>query len=143
MKNLITLFIFAFVSFSVHTQNVSTVSNNIVSTEINANDSDALKAFTLEIASQQDFKYRTFLKESKNSNQRFQVGKQLFTKTQLIKVLRKGAIRTENIGEFQNYLFNENGAIVKQFSKDQLHIIYHLFRKGSFEKYIDDLSCCL
>ena len=143
MKNLITLFIFAFVSFSVHTQNVSTVSNNIVSTEINANDADALKAFTLEIASQQDFKYRTFLKESKNYNQRFQVGKQLLTKTQLIKVLRKGAIRTENIGEFQNYLLNENGAIAKQFSKDQLHIVYHLFRKGSFEKYIDDLSCCL
>ena len=40
-------------------------------------------------------------------------------------------------------VLNENKAVIKQLYKDKMHSVNHLYRKRTFENYLDDISCCM
>mgnify|MGYP003109855567 FL=1 len=143
MKYVLSTIALLLISISVIAQNFITVSNSIATDEMVSSPSHQISNFMVEVASENEFKYRNFLREAKNSEKIYEVGQDTFTKKELTKLLRRAAMKTNNLNEFKSFLATKNYSIANELSHQDMHSIFHLFRKNSFEKYLDDLACCI
>jgi len=140
MRTLITTVALFLVTLSLHSQNYITVSSPTVQNEQVPSNIAPLSNFTNQVDSVDDFKYREFLKSAKKSDETFQLGNIEFTKTALTRLIRKGAVNSENLKEFSRYLDHRNPQFSTYLTNTEMIVLYQKFRKGSLDKYLDDLS---
>jgi len=62
------------------------------------------------------------------------------SKTKLTKLLRRTSKKAINLNEFEQSLSIIDMSLINYLSKNQLKIIYEMFRKRTLQKYADDLS---
>lgn len=95
--------------------------------------------FCTKVISDEDFKYRTFLRETKKSKVNYQIGEQQLSEKELTKLLRKCARKSGNSDEFKRYLIAINPEFSTYFSDGHTPKLYEKFRKGTLNQYIIDL----
>jgi|GEM_PF-5963874 len=140
MNYLYTTIALLLFSVSVTAQNFITVSNRVATPETISASFHQISSFIFEIESEENFKYRAFLKEAKYSKKTYHISQERYTKRELVKLFRKAAIKADDGKEFRLLLTAENFNIANELSQEDMQSIFHLFRKDSLEKYLDDLS---
>lgn len=139
MKTLYLTLAFLIFAASVNAQKYTMAYNDYSHKERAISNTSSLSNFKKDVISKEKFAYRDFLKQTKNNKNAIQVGQQTFTKKELTKLLRKSALKADNIEEFENLLNKDNPQFTNDFSNTELQLIYQKFREGSLHKYIDDL----
>jgi hypothetical protein len=145
MKTLITTFAIILFTGSLLAQNYVAVNNNVIDTEFkklpskSVSKATSVSSFTTEIYGIASFQYRIFLKDAEDSKKYYQIGTEIYTKKELSKVFRKGAKRSENVIEFENYLTDINPIFLKDISKRETADIFTKFREGTLHAYLDSL----
>ena len=138
MKNLILTFTLLAYSVSLTAQDYAVAfnSNSRSASKIEK----GLNQFTSDILSNEEFKYREFLKKSKSSKVNFHLSGKTFTKQELTKLLRKSVRKAGDYKEFQQFFENTHPQFMRVLTDEEIHLLYERFRKGTFNSYIQDLA---
>lgn len=138
-----TILIFALIVFSISSpaQTYTVAYNQANTIDRPTSRNEILSAnFLREIFQNEDFEYREFLKDSKDSRSKYKYGKKNYSKTELVKLLRKAARKSGNTTEFSEFLDKVNPSFRNYVSDNDLDQLYKKFRKGTFNKYVQDLA---
>jgi len=138
MKTLILIVTLLAFTVSLNAQDYAVVDNT--RTENKVTNYSQLTQFTSEVILIENFKYRDFLKESKNSNTKFHLDGTILTKVELAKVLRKNAIISENYADFEKIIKNDYPQLMSVLSEKEAQLLYKKFRKGTFNTYVQNLA---
>ncbi len=98
-----------------------------------------ITSYSTKVISNENFKYRAFLRESRQSNEKFQIGQQHMSEKELTKLLRNCARKSNNPEEFKEYLMDSNPEFSNYFSDKQTQALYSKFKKGTLKQYVTDL----
>ncbi|CAM4013055.1 hypothetical protein [Gillisia hiemivivida] len=98
-----------------------------------------ITSYSTKVISNENFKYRAFLRESRKSNEKFQIGLQNLSKKELTKLLRNCARKSKNPEEFKDYLLDSNPEFSNYFSDSHTPVLYSKFNKGTLNQYVTDL----
>lgn len=141
MKQIILIFTLIGFSVSSHAQTYTVAYNTVTTIEATSLRNTSVSSnFLKEIISQEDFKYRKYLKNSKDSERSYKIGHENYTKTELVKLLRKTAKRSGSTTEFKEILVRKNPSFRNYFSTSEVGILYEKFQEGTFNKYIQNLA---
>tara|TARA_R100000935_G_C2819770_1_gene159145 strand:- start:398 stop:835 length:438 start_codon:yes stop_codon:yes gene_type:complete len=95
--------------------------------------------YSNKVISDENFSYRIFLKESRRSGEKYNIGEQQLNKKDLTKLLRKFARKSGDEKEFKQYLIRENPEFINYFSDNHTPTLYTKFKKGTLNNYIVEL----
>ncbi len=79
------------------------------------------------------------MRESRKSNEKFQIGLQNLSKKELTKLFRNCARKSKNTKEFKEYLLDSNPEFLNYFSDSDTPGLYSKFKKGTLNQYVTDL----
>lgn len=140
MKTLILTLTLIVYTVSLNAQDYAATKSSKLRTENKAVSFGQLNQFTSEVILDENFKYRDFLKESKNSNVSFHLDGKILTKVELAKLLRKSAVTSANYSEFQIFIENNYPQLMSIHSDKEMTLLYEKFRKGTLNTYIQNLA---
>jgi len=140
MKTLILTLTLLVYTISLPAQDYAATSNSKERTESKAVSYSQVTQFTSEVILDDNFKYRDFLKESKNSKVSFHLDGKILTKVELAKLLRKSAVTSANYSEFQKFIENNYPQLMSIHSDKEMTLLYEKFRKGTLNTYIQNLA---
>ena len=101
MKTLILIFTLIVYSVTLNAQDYAVAVNTNPRIDNKVMNKSQLSNFTSDVILNEEFRYRDFLKRSKNSKAKFQLYGKTFTKMELTKIFRKAAVTSRNYGEFK------------------------------------------
>lgn len=145
MKTLITTIATLLLTVNLTAQNYVAVNTSNYETDVRTvstkkiSKTKSVSALTLEIYETSNFEYRTFLKDAEDSKKRYKIGQEVYSKKELVKIFRKGAKRSENVIEFEEFLTDYNPDFLKNVSERESVDIYNKFREGTLHAYLDSL----
>lgn len=139
MKNLLLTIVIVLYSVSISAQKSFRIYNIPAEEELESLPDNIFTKYSTKVISNKDFKYRTFLREAKKSNENYQIGNQQLSKKELTKLLRKSARKSGDSEEFQQYLLNINPEFSNCFSDSHTPKLFKKFKKGTLNQYIIDL----
>lgn len=139
MKNIFLTIVIVLYSVSITAQKSFRNYNSIEEKELDSLPDNPFNKFCIKVISNEDFKYRTFLRETRRSDVNYQIGEQQLSKKELTKLLRKCARKSGNSEEFKQYLIEINPEFSTYFSDGHTPKLYEKFRKGTLNQYIIDL----
>ncbi|WP_034917902.1 hypothetical protein [Gillisia sp. CAL575] len=139
MRNLFFAIAVLFYSVSINAQMNFRVYSFSYMQESNPNHENRITSYSKKVISNEDFKYRTFLRESKKSTEKYHIGEQQFSKKELTKLLRNCARKSGDSKEFKQYLIDENPEFSTYFSDSHTPNLYTKFKKGTLNQYVIDL----
>ncbi len=140
MKNLILTFTLLVYIASLNAQDYAVVDNMKPRIEHKVSNNSQLAYFTSDVILNEKFRYRDFLKKTKNTKVNFHINGETHTKMELTKLLRKAAIASESDGDFQKFLINTYPQFLSVLSDKEVHLLYEKFRKGTLKSYFQDLA---
>jgi len=97
-------------------------------------------SYTADVLSEENFKYRSFLRSAKESKDTYLIGEENFSKADLTKLLRRTAKRSANSSEFNLNLTNRNAGLTAYFSQSQTDSLYRKFKKATVNMYMVNLA---
>ncbi|WP_299130978.1 hypothetical protein [uncultured Winogradskyella sp.] len=145
MKTLITTIVTLLLTVTLTAQNHVAVNTLNYETDVRTvstkkiSEIESVSALTLEIYETSNFEYRNFLKDAEDSHKRYQIGQEIYTKKELVKIFRKGARRSENVIEFEEFLTDYNPKFLNNVSELETVDIFTKFREGTLHAYLDTL----
>ncbi|MDO1501630.1 hypothetical protein Q2T40_15960 [Winogradskyella maritima] len=145
MKTLITTIVTLLLTVTLTAQNYVAVNTSNFETDVRTvstkkiSKTKSVSALTLEIYETSNFEYRTFLKDAEDAKKRYQIGREIYTKKELVKIFRKGARRSENVIEFEEFLTDYNPKFLNNVSERETADIFTKFREGTLHAYLDKL----
>ena len=143
---IITIVILLFTVTSASSQDYAYVSTNeikaIRSNRVNSN--ETLEAFTTyllinSMTRGENFNYRQALRETRKNPTVISMGETNISSTELLKVFKRSARKTENSKAFKKLLHKKHGDLVKNLTEDQIDEIYTSFRSTTFNGLLDEL----
>ncbi len=140
MKTLFLIIALVVFSVSITAQNYAKVSKTSIKTEPSFVQKNPSSTFTKDVLVKENFKYRDYLNNARKSDEIVQLGQKIYTTKQLAELLRKNAIKALDQKEFVQLLVKENFHFKKDFSNEELVLLYQKFREGSLKKYVEDLA---
>jgi len=140
MKNLILTFIILVYSVSLTAQDYAVVLNADSRNAAKIEKASRLNKFTSDILLNKEFKYRDFLKQSKNSKNNFHLDGNTLTEHQLTKLLRKHVRKASSYEEFQRFLESTSSQFNRILTREEMHLLYERFQGGTFNSYMEDLA---
>lgn len=140
MKTLFLTFALVVFSVSITAQDYKRDSNISLETEPSVAHYNTLSNFIMDVLAKEKFKYRDFLNKSRKSKETYQIGQKIYTKKQLVQLLRNNARISIDQKEFDKLMMVENPQFASYFSNEELVTLYQKFRKGTIHKYVNDLA---
>ncbi|RMB62907.1 hypothetical protein EAX61_04855 [Dokdonia sinensis] len=140
MKTLYITFVTLVLTTSLLSQNYL-VSNTTRSYKTQP--STSISSFVVEVIDDTTFDYREFLSQSSDSQSRFRIGSERVSKRELTKIFRKGSRKSENVGQFKNYLSENYPRLSSQLSTMEIGLLFEQFSKGTVTRYLNELPSIL
>jgi len=140
MKNLILTLSILVYSVSLTAQDYAVVLNANPRDGSKIEKRNRLNNFTSDILSDKEFKYRDFLKQSKNSSVNLHLNGITLTEQQLTKLLRKNVRKAANYTEFQQLLKNTSSQFNSVLTEEEMHLLYERFQGFTIKSYMEDLA---
>tara|TARA_R100000789_G_C2994743_1_gene147117 strand:+ start:338 stop:781 length:444 start_codon:yes stop_codon:yes gene_type:complete len=139
MKNSLTIIVFLLISASITAQTYA-VNYTSVNEVKKTKERNTISHFHKNLETEGSFKYRDFLRVSKNSKVVYKTSYEYYTQADLAKIFRKAARYAENQEEFEKSLNNENPELTINLTKKEKSLLFEKFRQGTFHQYIHDLA---
>ncbi len=140
MKTLFLTFALIVFSVSITAQDYKKDLNSSLKNEPSVAQFNPLSDFTIDVITKEKFKYRDFVSKSRQSKDTYQIGQKVYSRIQLVELLRKNAKKSVDNVEFHKLLMQENPQFSSYFSNEEMVALYEKFRKGTIHKYVNDLA---
>ena len=140
MKTTFITLVLIVISVSLQAQTYTVAYHGTAKMERSKSSYNPLSGFTGKIIEKENFNYREFLREAKQSEKFYKIDNEVFTGRELIRLLRKAARKSGNPTDFKEFLKKENPSFKNYFSDKDSQLLYKKFRKGTFNKYVQDLA---
>jgi hypothetical protein len=143
MKTLFTISAILLLTFTGYAQQIEheqIIHLDQVDLQVQKDKPEAQTVYSIvrEIEVEKDFDYREFLRMSRNENGNYILGVESFEKVELLKMLRKGARKSESVTEFKNYLDKTHPLLTINLEKSQLKTLYQKLRVQTLDEYLEN-----
>lgn len=99
-----------------------------------------LKDYIHIMVNDDTFRYRDAIRKAKKSSQQYEVSGTLISTKELLKIIKKGAHKSDNTEAFVLYLENRGLKFITTFDNQEKLKLYRVFRKYTFNGYLDRLD---
>lgn len=118
-------------------QGYQTTSNNTIDPNLNSISEGSpaadlpISSLSMEIYEMSSFDFEKFLLDTNSSKRNYRIDGKRYTKIELVEIFRKGAITSEDVIEFEQYLKDINPELLQSISERESVSIYYKFREDS------------
>lgn len=93
----------------------------------------SVSGLSLEIYDTTHFDYGAFLEDAKTSEKSYLVAGERYRKSALVLIFRKGALASEGVLEFEQYLKDIDAELLRSISERESVSLYYKFREGALK----------